>query len=430
MRVLNLLQEMVAIRSVNPFKYFALDKPGGYVGLGAETAMNQLLEDLLRSAGFEVSRQKLHERTQLQAGTGTVEVPERWNVLGGRYPRSGKWNGKSILFFGHTDTVDVKQGWESDPFTITPRVLEGREVWFGLGANDMKGGLAAIIEAVQVAQASNYAIKVAFVVDEEFYSFGADALCGSDFLSDVSLAIAPEIGDRVDLDLFGVCDDHQQIGIGRTGRVEFSIEVIGRACHGADAFLSKEAVNAVHEAAKLQVAMIEDCARVRRVFSSFGAEALNSAYLSYHQGGEAMLSVPDRAVFVLDRTFLPDESPEAELSRLRELVVSLQRSGVIDPRAVISVTPSPRPTAPCKPYIFSPEVPEVARAVEVVKGVATSFSYMIGRSVADENRIAAVGIPTLTIGPVGGGSHTSREWVDPQSVVRVAAIFRNLVERS
>ena len=56
-----------------------------------------------------------------------------------------------MLFFGHTDTVDVKQGWESDPFAVTERVVNGQTRWYGLGANDMKAGLAAILDAASKA---------------------------------------------------------------------------------------------------------------------------------------------------------------------------------------------------------------------------------------------------------------------------------------
>lgn len=428
MSALELLESMVRIPSVNPFRYFSRPDGRGFVGLGAEAEMNIFVESQLRDAGFEITRQMLHAEERLQIDGVQVEIPARWNVLGVRYP-TGTWNGKSILLFGHTDTVDVKQGWESDPFSITRRTVDGRELWFGLGANDMKGGLAAVLNAVRGASAHEYAIKVAFVVDEEFYSFGAELLCQSDFLSDVVLAIAPEIGDTIGGEDLG-STYHQAIGIGRTGRVEYDFAVVGRACHGADAFIHPDAVNAVHESAKLQAALASDCAAVRREFAAHGARALNSAYISYHHGGEAMLSVPDKASFVLDRTFLPDESPDRELTRLRDLVAILQRDERIDPRAKIAVTPHPRPTSPCKPYVFAPEHPEIQRLVAAVKQHAAGFSYRIGRSVADENRVAVLEIPTITLGPVGAGSHTNREWVDPQSVVKVSEIFSSFITAS
>ncbi|NDC36691.1 MAG: M20/M25/M40 family metallo-hydrolase [Proteobacteria bacterium] len=291
----------------------------------------------------------------------------------------------------------------------------------------MKGGLAAILAAVAAAPTQHYAVKVAFVVDEEFYSFGAEALIASPFLDDVVVAMAPEIGDdssAASLDPNG----HQLVGLGRTGRVEYDFTIRGKACHGADAFIHPEAVNAVHESFKLQTALIERCARIKKTFRAHGAELLNSAYISHHQGGEAMLSVPDQASFVLDRSFTPDESPEAELVALRELVQRLQQERQVDPRAVVTVAPRPRPTPPCKPYIFSPELPEVLSIMAAVARHSARHSYILGRSVADENRVALRAIPTLTIGPSGSGSHTPTEWVDPLSVDRVVRIFAAVLE--
>ncbi len=420
---LELLKSLVSIPSVNPFQYF--HRPdGSVVGLGSEETINIFLEQYLRESGFDVSRQNLHGHEQLEVSGARREVPARWNVLAVRYPKN--WNGKSILLFGHTDTVDVKKGWQTDPFSVAVKKIDGKDLWFGLGVNDMKGGLAAILDAAKHTQSQSYAIKIALVVDEEFYSFGADALCNSEFLNDVVLAIAPEIGDA------GECDDvlsanHQVIGIGRTGRVEFDVHITGKACHGADAFISKEMVNATHESVKLQAALIEYFAEIRRSFSKDGARSINSAYISYHTGGEPMLSVPDHASFVIDRTFLPDESPDDELMRLRALISDLQRSGKVDGRALIEMAPRPRPTPPCKAYAVRLDLPEIKTLLHAVEKHSRAHSYYIGRSVADENRIAARGIPTLTLGPTGAGSHTAHEWVDPQSVIRANEIFKSFI---
>jgi acetylornithine deacetylase/succinyl-diaminopimelate desuccinylase-like protein len=425
---LTLLKELVRIRSVNPFEYFHCpEAPGGFAGRGCEFQMQGVLEELLRAAGFEVQRQYLHGDVSVSRQDGTTEVlPARWNVLAKRLPR-GNWNGRSILFFGHTDTVDVKAGWKSDPFEIEERVVGSHRFWFGLGANDMKAGLAAILDAVSKSVTSSYAIKVAFLADEEFYSFGAEVLRQSTFLDDVELAIAPEIGETpFDLGTYKVSD--QWMGLGRTGRVEYQFDVTGKACHGSDAFVRADAVNAVHESARLQVALAADCEAQMRVYSTDGIECVNAAYLSFHAGGAAMLSVPDRASFVLDRTFLPDESPEREFRRLEALVEELRQQGAIDPRVSVAIRQKSRPTPPCEPYFFASSNPMVSRVVEAIQSSGYAAVFGIGRSVADENRVALRGIPTVTLGPSGAGSHTSEEWVDPASVERVVRIYRSLLE--
>ncbi len=435
MDALELLKSLVAIPSVNPFRLVNHDElpspqPGALpaaIGWGTETQMNLFIEEVLKASGFEVSRQMLNSELLLSRGAEQVTLPARWNVLG---EKTGSTNTpkKSVLLMGHTDTVDVKHGWESDPFCITPYTVDSRERWYGLGANDMKGGLAAILAAGAAFTPTDISLKVAFVVDEEFYSLGAHALCQSDFLDDVALAILPEIGDGANT------FDEQWVGLGRLGRREFEFEVIGNACHGADAFIRSDMVNAVHEAAKLEVALIQHCLSSKRSFSGLGTEhfarpVMNSLFLSQHTGGAATLSIPDKAGCLLDRTFLPDESAEQELRALNGLISKLQAEAVIDPRARISVRERARPTPACQPYFFDPKNPLIQLAIDAARKHAKFVSLGIGRSVADENIIAARGIPTVTLGPVGEGSHTAKEWVDPESVSRLTSIFVSILEK-
>ena len=71
----------------------------------------------------------------------------------------------AIGFLGHTDTVAITEGWETDPFTLTEK--EGK--LYGLGACDMKGGLAAVMAAISETDLSRLkrGIKVIFTYDEE-----------------------------------------------------------------------------------------------------------------------------------------------------------------------------------------------------------------------------------------------------------------------
>ena len=116
-----LTQELVAINSVNPFKTHRDKSSELELGQGNEAEINLRIEELLKSLGFKVTRQLVQEKCDLTVDGQTVRLPERWNVL------AEKGTGKhSILLFGHTDTVDVKDGWRTNPFTLTPVDVEGR----------------------------------------------------------------------------------------------------------------------------------------------------------------------------------------------------------------------------------------------------------------------------------------------------------------
>ena len=417
MNAIQLTKELVAINSVNPFSTVEAD--GEVLGVGCEGPINEFLEGLLRSAGFDVERQIVQPARTVALNGSPVSLPARWNITAERRP-AGTANRTSLLFFGHTDTVDVKSGWQTDPFVATEKTVDGRKRLYGLGANDMKAGLAAIVAVVANTAAAAIPLKIAIVCDEEFWSFGADVLAKSEFLNDVGLAIAPEIGEGASR------FDRQAIGLGRLGRTEFEIGITGHACHGADAFLDQSAVNAVHEASKLGALLAEYCPQTKKVFETHGIKAVNAAYVSLIEGGKGILSVPDTAKLILDRVVIPGESADGEIAALQDLIARGISAGTLDSKASFSVQLRGRPTPPCAPYFFDPEMPAVQAILAEAKRMDLQTYFTVGRSVADENRIAARGIPTLTIGPEGAGSHTSWEWVDVASVERLEQLFTQL----
>lgn len=72
---------------------------------------------------------------------------------------------KSLGFLGHTDTVKAGKDWNINPFQM--REIDGK--LFGLGICDMKGGIAAILQAVLEVDWKKLkkGIKLYFTYDEE-----------------------------------------------------------------------------------------------------------------------------------------------------------------------------------------------------------------------------------------------------------------------
>src|SRR5207237_1602193 len=142
-----LLKDLVAIDSVNPSLV---------PGAAGEARIAEAIVAHLRQIGLDVELQEV--------------APGRSNVVGLLEARG---RGRSLMFCGHMDTVGV-DGMEA-PFEPVER--EGRV--YGRGAQDMKGGLAAMIDAARVVAQDGLAkgrLIVAAVVDEEYASLGADAL--------------------------------------------------------------------------------------------------------------------------------------------------------------------------------------------------------------------------------------------------------------
>ena len=119
--------ELVRIQSVNP----------GFPGivaeevLGGEKRCNQFLADKLKKLDLEIDLFDV--------------IPERTNLVG---TLKGSGSGRSLILNGHIDTVpfyEPKKWKWGDP--ISGKIVDGKV--YGRGAIDMKGGIVAMISAVQ-----------------------------------------------------------------------------------------------------------------------------------------------------------------------------------------------------------------------------------------------------------------------------------------
>lgn len=78
-------------------------------------------------------------------------------------------------FLGHSDTVDLTNGWENNPFEL----MQKNNELYGLGVCDMKGGIAAFLTALTEINLSRLkkGIKVYITYDEEISFEGITEIC-------------------------------------------------------------------------------------------------------------------------------------------------------------------------------------------------------------------------------------------------------------
>src|SRR5665213_1243334 len=114
---IRLLHDLVAIDSVNPTLV---------PGAAGEAAVADAIAQEMRGFGLDVEIQDV--------------APGRPNVIG---VLEGRSKGRTLMLCGHTDTVGVT-GMDA-PFSPVER--DGR--LYGRGAQDMKGGVAAMIAAAR-----------------------------------------------------------------------------------------------------------------------------------------------------------------------------------------------------------------------------------------------------------------------------------------
>lgn len=136
----------------------------------------------------------------------------------------------SLGFLGHTDTVEVIDGWENDPFELT---LKDGKV-YGLGSCDMKGGIAAMLDAISNVDLENIknGLKLFFTYDEEINFGGIKNIVKSNIK-------VPEIM------IFGE-PTNNEILVGSKGLLEYKIIFYGIKAHSSNPQKGKSAnLNAI-----------------------------------------------------------------------------------------------------------------------------------------------------------------------------------------
>jgi acetylornithine deacetylase/succinyl-diaminopimelate desuccinylase-like protein len=367
-----------------------------------EAELAHFLARELERCGFSVEMQRFGERG------------ERYNVLArrgveGRSEREGR---KPLLLYGHMDTVPP-YGYERegrDPFRLGER--EGK--LYGLGAYDMKAGVAAIVRAVREVR-NGRPLKIMFVSDEEADSGGCFEALKSGFLSDVEFALAAEISDIHDAG-----QKTRNIMLGRRGRAQYEVDVPGKSFHAARA---GEGISAVTEAAKLAV----ELERMNAALPKHPKLSQGHMFVRSFHSESASLSLPDSAKLLIDRHLVFPEDAESARHDMEKRIRSLYEAGTMkaaDGR-ITTVRVKPRDVPYLMPYVTPEETPGVVRlsqAIERTLGARTQYNY--GMSVADENLIAMHGVPVASFGPIGGGEHSSGEWVSKKSYLELIEVLK------
>lgn len=359
--ILGLLRALVATDSVNPSLV---------PGAAGEGAIADLVARELRRLGLAV------EVTEVAPGRPNVV-----GVLEGRLP------GPTLMFCGHLDTVGV--GGMTAPFDPVER--DGR--LYGRGAQDMKGGLAAMIGAVATLAAEGLAagrLLVAAVVDEEYASLGADALVAR-WRADA--AVVPEPTDLA-------------IGVGHKGFVWIEVETAGRAAHGSRPREGRDAILRMGRVLQ-RLEALDRTLRTRPPHPLLETASLHASLIT---GGRELSSYPDRCVLQMERRTLPGETPAGALADVEAILAAL---AVEDPEFVgTAKLLFARPA-----YELGAEHPLVQRLAAAVERVGRP-ARVAGLSFwTDAAVLGAAGIPAVVFGPGGAGLHGVEEYVELDQVL-------------
>jgi acetylornithine deacetylase len=317
-------------------------------------------------------------RAELAEFSSTVSGRNVWCALAGNRP------GKTLLFEAHIDTVPSSPAWTSDPWKV---VRAGGRVQ-GLGANDVKGGCAAMVFALrELARARDFAGTLVFAAccDEETGGQGLEVLRPE--LPKIDAAVIAE-------------PTSLRICTAQRGLMRFVIAVKGRAAHAARPW---QGVNAIELAQEDLAAVFALRATATREHAVLGRATCTATLI---EGGTKANVVPSSCKFTLDVRPTPqhpnawwaDEIPKA----LRHGTVELMRGRMT-------------------PVVTDPADPLVAAALAAT---GTDAPAPFG-GVSDLFHVRDV--PGIVLGPgISEQSHVADEWIEEAQVLAAIPVYRDL----
>lgn len=298
-------------------------------------------------------------------------------------------SGPALCLNSHLDTVPPCPGWSRDPFV--PAVDDGRV--FGLGSNDAKASVAAMLAAFlrlrEPAASARGAVMLALTVQEEIGGRGAEQLAPA--LAERGLtAAAVVVGEPTGLD----------VAVAQKGLLILELRGAGRACHAAHG-RALGAPNAIRRLARDLVAL--EGVDLGPDHPDLGPVTLEPTVVS---GGTARNAIPAEATCILDVRTNPIEPTAALLGRMRAAVEGDLR--------VVSDRLRPREIDPSHPLV---------RAACDARPEARTFG---SRSLSDLVFFASS--PGIKVGPGRTErSHTADEFVFEREVVEGAVFYERLV---
>ncbi|MDD4722958.1 MAG: ArgE/DapE family deacylase [Acidaminococcaceae bacterium] len=309
----------------------------------------------------------------------------------------GKRAGKRLIFNSHLDTVEVGDGWDSDPFSGK---IDGDKLW-GRGSTDCKGAIGAqIIAAMSIVEAGldfSGEICLMYPVEEEVQNVsrkGTYLALKDGFTGDMAIN-----GEDTDLHVCLACE----------GMLEVLIITHGVGAHGAT---PQEGKNAI----RMMCRVIDELEKIIPGVNKYtGSGAINPGII---QGGHRSSVVPDTCTLKCSRFTVPGETGELFVNQIKEIFARLKAD---DPafKAEVEMTYESNPS-------IVDEKELIVSAIQNAHAIIGKDCPLMGTPQHDDaDFLSNVGhIPTVLYGPgTGLLAHMPNEYLKISELDEAAKVY-------
>lgn len=361
---------------------------------GQERAVGSYFADRIRERGLSAEVQEVG--------------PDSVNVIG---RLTGGNAGPRLMFQGHIDTVPDYGYAEAFSGTVRDGKIYGR------GACDMKGPLAAVVEAAGLVRKLGVPLHgeliIACTADEESQKTGIVRLLESGITADMAVSVEPT---------------DMRIALAQKGCASIRVTTFGEAGHGSRPDGKANAIRAMASV----IAGLDQMAPEMREIPGIGSVRTTNN-IGVVSGGRMFMVVPDRCDIWIDHRMLPGVSQEHALRRFREFIGALgEREGF--PVEVIldrQDWDSPRLIARgLKGTMISPEQPVVRSLSAACRQVfGTEPRYCMQDAWCETDFLVNdAGIPTVNCGPGKMElAHSADEHIETAQIAQAIEIYALMI---
>jgi len=285
-------------------------------------------------------------------------------------------NQPNIGFIGHTDTVNYVS-WDGNPFELKKQ----EDKLFGLGVCDMKGGIAAILSALQKIDLSKNKLALYFTNDEEINFKGIRKI------SKLPLPKIIIIGEPTDNILV----------YGTKGLLELKIIFKGKSAHAST---PEQGINAIYMAIRFIEQLTDYYENIKKDTCNTFEIPYTSMNIGLIKGGEAINSVPQQCQLTIDFRVINAEHLSKITNDIKEMLNSYDANLVIK----------------------NSLEPKIAHQNWSFLGINTkTANYITEGSFIDSE--------TIILGPGPITAHQKNEYITIESLVKTEELYIKIIKK-